>query len=354
MTNIEKLLKSNINALGPISLEEYMNIVLYHPKNGYYSKKNIIGNAGDFITAPEISQVFGELIASWLIYNAPQLFRNKFNYLELGPGKGTLCKDILRTIETIDKKLYSNIENIYFFEKSKEFIRQNKNIPKVKLISNLNKIQNQKNFIIANEFFDAIPVNQYVKRGKHWFEKKISIDKKNKLIFTLSDRPVLKNIPFPKTEKENCVFEYSHYVHIMLINIFNTINNFGGAFVIIDYAKEIKQYESTLSCIFKHKHVNPFYLPGETDLSTKPDFGFIKTLAEKNNCMVLGPFSQRFFLKKLGIEERTKQLVLANPNIKNSLLSQKNRLIGKKYMGDTFKVLIIKNKKNIDYIFENE
>ena len=136
-------------------------------------------------------------------------------------------------------------------------------------------------------------------------------------------------------------------------NVFKKINNYGGVFLIIDYAKSFDYGKNTLSFIYKHTHVNPFYCPGSTDISSKPDFTLIKSLAVQANCKVLGPFSQNFFLTKLGIEIRFEKLIKSNPNLSSSLLASKKRLIDKEYMGEIFKVLIITNKNNKDFIFDN-
>ncbi|OUU61736.1 MAG: hypothetical protein CBC22_06795 [Alphaproteobacteria bacterium TMED62] len=354
MTAIEKIIIKNIKSNGSLSLEEYLTIVLYHQKYGYYSKKNIIGKSGDFITSPEISQVFGELIASWIIFNSSNFFKNKFNFLELGPGRAVLIQDILRTIKSLNNKLYNNIENIYFLEKSIEFKNYQKNIKKSKIISDIEEVEHKEFFALANEFFDAIPVNQYVKMGKFWYEKRVCLNKKNRLSFNLSNYPTKKNLPFPLTDKEGFVFEYSTYTHLLLSDIFKRISSHGGVFLIIDYAKNKNFNNSTLSCIYKHTHVSPFFAPGLTDISIKPDFNFIKSLALQYNCKVIGPLTQSSFLTKLGIELRFEQLIKSNPTLSFSLQSSKKRLINKEYMGEIFKVLIITNKKYKDLIFDND
>ena len=353
MTEIEKIIKKNIKSNGTISIEEYMTISLYHPKYGYYSKNNIIGKYGDFITSPEISQVFGELIATWLVFNSSNFFKYNFNFLELGPGRAILIQDILRTIKSLDAKLYSKIQHIYFLEKSKTFKNYQTKIDKSKVILDINQIENKEIFVLANEFFDAIPINQYIKFGEFWHEKRIHLDEKGKFSFIVSKSPVTKKLSFPSEAKEGFVFEYSNYIYLLISQIFEKINNNGGVFLIIDYAKSFNYGKSTLSFIYKHTHVSPFYCPGGTDISSKPDFNLIKTLAIQTNCKVLGPFSQNFFLTKLGIDLRFKKLIEANPNFTHSLLASKKRLIDKEYMGDIFKVLIITNKNNKDLIFEN-
>ena len=353
MTEIEKIIKRNIKSNGTISIEEYITIALYHPKYGYYSKKNIIGKHGDFITSPEISQVFGELIATWLIFNSSNFFRYNFNFLELGPGRAILIQDILRTIKALDNKLYNKVQHIYFLEKSKVLKSYLKRINKSKIISDINQIEKKETFVLANEFFDAIPVNQYIKVGKFWHERRVYLDDRSKFSFIVSKSPVTKKIPFPSKAKEGFVFEYSNYTNILLSQIFERINNYGGVFLIIDYAKIFDNGKSTLSFIYKHTHVNPFHCPGNTDISYKPDFSLIKLLATQANCKVLGPFSQNYFLTKLGVEIRFEKLIKKNPNLSSSLLASKKRLVNKEYMGDIFKVLIITNKNNKDLIFDN-
>ena len=119
---LEKLLKRSIKTNGFLALEEFFTLVLYHEKLGYYSKSNIIGKSGDFITAPEISQTFGEMIANWITLNLNYLkIEKKFSLCELGPGKGTLMQDITNTIMKLDILLYKKINNIFFFEKSPKF-----------------------------------------------------------------------------------------------------------------------------------------------------------------------------------------------------------------------------------------
>ena len=137
MSDIIKILKNNINFSGSISLKEFMSVCLYHDKFGYYNKKEIIGEKGDFITSAEISQVFGELIAAWLVFNSKNFFKDKYNYLELGPGKGTLSKDILRIIKKLDKNFYDNLKNIYFLEKSNSFVDKLKSIKGSKILKAL-------------------------------------------------------------------------------------------------------------------------------------------------------------------------------------------------------------------------
>ena len=338
---MKNIIESNIKALGSLSLKEYMSLVLYHPIYGYYSKKNILGSHGDFITAPEISQTFGELIASWIIFNSKSLIKNDFNYVELGPGKGTLSQDIFRTFKKLDKKLYNKIEKVFFLEKSNIFIKMlEEKFDKAIIIKDITELEKKSTIVIANEFFDALPVNQYIYKNNAWYERKIVI-KNNNLIFQLANKPTMKKLFFPEKGLDEAIFEYSEYSNYIVSKICKIIKKYNGAFIIIDYAKKIGDTKGTLTAIHEHKHVNPFDMPGQVDLSVRPDFDLIKKIALLEKCQVIGPIDQGLFLETLGINERIKSLIEKNPELKNILFSQRDRLIKKDYMGEKFKVLII-------------
>jgi len=342
---MQDIIESNIKALGSLSLKEYMTLVLHHPIHGYYSKKNILGIHGDFITAPEISQTFGELIASWIIYNSKNLIGSNFNYLELGPGKGTLSQDIFRTIKKIDLTLYKKVKNIFFLEKSNIFIKMlEEKFDKALIIKDIIELEKKSTIVVANEFFDALPVNQYIYKNNSWYERKIVL-RNNDLVFQLANKPTTQKLFFPEIAEDGAIFEYSEYSNFIISKICRVIKKYNGAFIIIDYAKKTNDTNGTLTAIYKHKHVSPFYMPGHVDLSVRPDFDLIKKIAILEKCEVIGPINQGFFLESLGINERIDRLIKKNPSLKDILFSQRDRLIKKDYMGEKFKVLIITQKK---------
>ena len=186
MLNIEKLLKKTIKKYGALTVKDFFNVVLYHEKFGYYRKKNIVGKVGDFTTSPEISQVFGEILCNSLLLNSSQFEKNKnISFIELGPGRGFLARDILRTIKKLDDNLFQKIKSIYFLEKSEIFFNNLKKLHNsINIINDIGKIPNTYNIIFANEFFDALPINQYFYTKKKWYEVLITLDRKDK--FTLS------------------------------------------------------------------------------------------------------------------------------------------------------------------------
>ncbi len=343
MLNIEKLLKKTIKKYGALTVKDFFNVVLYHEKFGYYRKKNIVGKVGDFTTSPEISQVFGEILCNSLLLNSSQFEKNKnISFIELGPGRGFLARDILRTIKKLDDNLFQKIKSIYFLEKSEIFFNNLKKLHNsINIINDIGKIPNTYNIIFANEFFDALPINQYFYTKKKWYEVLITLDRKDKFTFSLSRQPVKINYCFPDDPSENYTFEYSEYMINLLTSICKKISLFGGIFLIIDYDRNFKEKESSLSAIKNHIKVDIFHDLGNCDISHSPDFSLIKKICKINKCSIFGPFTQSLFLQTYGINERFDYLIKRNPQFRNDLLLQKIRLIGEKYMGNIFKVLVI-------------
>ena len=352
---LEKLLKRSIKTNGFLALEEFFTLVLYHEKLGYYSKNNIIGKTGDFITAPEISQTFGEMIANWITLNLNYLkIEKQFSLCELGPGRGTLMQDITNTIMKLDIFLHKKINNIFFFEKSPKFRPiLKKKFPGHILVEDPERFPKNFNIIIANEFFDAIPINQYIYRNKCWYKKVVTLDENNNFCFQLSRNLIPSSLLFPKNVKDGFVFEYSEYFFNLANSLFKNIKSYGGIMLIIDYAKKKEEADGTIFSIKGHKYKNIMQELGSSDISFKPDFQILKKIATMNNCFSIGPVNQSFFLQKLGINERFNILINHNPDKKISLLSQKERLISHKQMGKDFKVLAVVHKEiNVKYGFE--
>ena len=346
MLNLDKLLKKTIKQFNAITIKDFLTLILYHEKLGYYRKTNIVGKEGDFITAPEISQVFGEIICNFLMVNSYSFNTKNISYVELGPGRGFLAEDILRTFKKLSSNLYNQIKNVYFLEKSETFFDNLKRVHNsVKIIDEGGKIPNGYNIILANEFFDALPINQYLFKKNNWYKVLITLDKNEKFIFSLSERPSAKKPFFPSNPSEGYVFEYSKYAINLLTSLCKQIKLFGGIFIIIDYYRNSKNKEGTLSAIKSHKKVSIFNDIGNCDISHSPDFELIKKVCKLNFCNVSGPYSQSLFLQTFGINERFKILISDNPSLKDELLFQKKRLIGEKYMGNIFKVLVVSDNK---------
>ena len=343
---LKKKLAEKIASEGPLSISKFMEICLWDSDEGYYSKKQIIGKKGDFITSPELSQTFGELIGAWsLSYHLNKFKDKKLTLLELGPGKGTLMSDALRAISKIKK---SKIETeAYLLEKSSilKSIQQKKLLGfNVKWINDIKKMPAKPLIIIANEFFDALPINQYVKVESGWRERKIAI-KNNKFYITL-DKKIMrfKTNYFDNTPIEG-VIEYSFDSVKILSVICEHVKNFGSIALIIDYG-ETFGFGDTLQAVRSHTPESILDNPGESDLSSHVNFSILAKVALERGLFVSPIIEQFKFLKNLGIENRLERLIELNTEKKiESEINGIKKLIDPKSMGALFKVLAIFDSK---------
>ena len=339
-------LAEKIVSEGPLSISKFMEICLWDCDAGYYSKKQIIGKKGDFITSPELSQTFGELIGIWsLSYHLNKFKGKKITLLELGPGKGTLVSDALRAIRKIRK---NKIEiEAYLLEKSSvlQSIQKKKLMGyNVKWINNIEKMPAKPLIIIANEFFDALPINQYVKVRSGWRERKVAI-KNNDFYITLDKKIMRFKTNYFDSTPIGGVIEYS-FDSIKIVSVIcEHIKKFGSIALIIDYG-ETFGFGDTLQAI--RSHTPEFILdnPGESDLSSHVNFSILAKVALERDLFVSPIIEQFKFLKNLGIENRLDQLIKLNTEKKiESEINGIKKLIDPESMGTLFKVLAIFDSK---------
>ena len=356
MNNLKEIIKKKIDVSGPLSVSDFILEANLNKKFGYYNKNLPFGKDKDFITAPEISQMFGELIALWSIdcwnrMNKPK----KFNIIELGPGSGILMKDFLRTISS-NNKFIKNCKNIFFFEEStflKKIQRRNLNKfdvkikKKIKWINNLNKINKFPFILIANEFFDALPIKQIEYTKKGWRERMVNYNrKKNSFHFSYSDEKTLleKFLPEKKICKIGSIYEIPIKMMIFIDDLFKKMKKEKSACLIIDYVKKTT-YGNSLKSIKKQKITKIFNDIGNSDISSHVNFNFFKEIAKKNQLNILGPVNQRNFLINLGILYRAKMLMNnANKKQKEMVLNNLDFLINNNKMGKIFNVISISSK----------
>ena len=347
--NLEEKIKNKIYQDGPITIEEYMTLCLQDEDFGYYKYKRPIGADRDFITAPEVSQMFGEMIAIWLITAWQNIGKQKINIIELGPGNGLMMSDIQR----VSKKFpdfYKSI-NIWLYDTSETLKEeQSRNIDyDFKRINTLEKMPDGINFFIANEFFDAIPIKQYILKGGNWKERAIGIDDLGRLKYSFIDKPLEQsaNINFPEYRlNDDMIYEISPKQDNILKIIFKNIAKNGGL-LILDYAKIMGGIGDTIQAISAHKKRSIFHEPGNTDLTSLIDIKRYKEIARAMNINSFGPIYQRDFLLSLGIFERYKMLRSNTSNEhKNKLDRQYHRLTDPDKMGELFKVLYFSNNKS--------
>ena len=331
-----------------ITLDSYLEKVLYDKKFGYYQKKNPFGLKGDFITAPNISNIFSEIVSIWFVSFWENLGRpNKINFVELGPGNGDFCLTLIRTLKNFPE-VFSASE-IILYEKSEKLKKvQKKRIKsnKVKWIDNLNKINKNPIVFFGNEFLDALPIKQFKKHNNNIFEKHVAL-KKNKVDFIFKkalkkDINKLKNF---NLQLNNGVIEYPEHGFRELSVICKKIKKLNGGVLFIDYGYTEKININTLQSVMKHKYNYINKNIGSADITSLVNFNLYKKFFEFNGLVSENIITQSQFLQKMGIIERTK-ILSKNMTSENkiNLYTRLERLIDPRMMGEKFKVIFSKNK----------
>jgi SAM-dependent MidA family methyltransferase len=346
MTELLRELREIIASEGPVSLERYIALALAHPQFGYYTTREPFGAAGDFVTAPEISQMFGELIGLW----AAEVWRLSelpppMRLVELGPGRGTLMADALRAVRGIPT-LADEVE-VHLVETSPRLIEIQRGtlgeykVP-IRWHSEIADIPEAAAIIIANEFFDALPVQHFVRTQKGWCERMVGLDAEGKLKFGLRPHPV-GDLSGPA--REGTIVEINPAARAIVRALSARIVAKGGALLIVDYGYAETQLGDTLQSLRDHRFVDPLESPGESDLTAHVDFAALAREADAAGARVHGPVHQAQFLLSLGIRERAETLQReASPRQAQSITSALARLTDFSMptsMGRLFKALAI-------------
>jgi NADH dehydrogenase [ubiquinone] 1 alpha subcomplex assembly factor 7 len=333
-------LRHQIAADGSLSVADYMQACLVHPVHGYYMKGNPIGSKGDFITAPEISQMFGELIGVWCRDLWQQMGQPPSSHLiELGPGRGTLMDDLLRSFPGIFDIHMVEISPSLRFEQQRRL--QGHSIKWHTTVDDALEACNQGPvFIIANEFFDALPIRQFQHANHHWCERVITLDPETDE-FCFSLKPVEPHSDFPAGD-EGDIIEVSPLSHEITRKITHKICQSNGAGLIIDYGYHKSTLTSTLQAVREHAYHSILKDPGLADLTAHVNFAALGKEAIQISARVHGPAFQGGFLRDLGIEIRAKMLQCNHSNSHSSAIETAlERLTDPAKMGTLFKVLAI-------------
>ena len=356
MKYFSKLFKFKTNTLIPV--DEFVEKVLYKPKIGYYSKKNPFGQRGDFITAPTISNLFSEIIGIWVVSTWEKIGKpKKFNFIELGPGDGSLTKVLLNTFKNFPE--FEVSIRVYLYEKS-ELLRniQKKKVTssKVKWIKNFNQIKNGPTIFFGNEFFDAIPIKQFKYKKKKLFEKCFIINNENKLQENYKEasyKDVLK-IKTYKNFKNLQFIEYPKLGFKELNKISKIISKLSGGILLIDYGYIKSINKSTIQAVMENKKMPIKRLLknlGKADITSLVNFNLLKEYFEENNLKVKEIVSQKFFLERMGIIERANILKNKMNNTELDYMhSTLKRLLHKELMGELFKVIFAYNSKENNFL----
>lgn len=317
-----------------MTVRDFMNACLTDPEHGYYRKGARVGAAGDFTTAPEISQIFGELLGlflaqAWLDQGSPA----NAVLAELGPGRGTLMDDAARAFEKATKTrppvhLVEINETLRIQQREKLAARRPiwhdtpDTLPEAPL------------FLLANEFFDALPIRQFRRVGALWRERMVTAD------FAFADGP---ETPPPVTHDvpDGEVVETSPDGIAIAASLGARLARHGGAALIVDYGSPVSGWGDTLQAVRGHAKVPVFDRPGETDLTAQVDFPALARAAQESGCAAHGAVAQGDFLRRMGAYARASALIAANPGKRAAIEKGLARLLAPAEMGSLFRVLAL-------------
>lgn len=341
MTPLARRLVARIRREGPIPLAEYMTECLLHPEHGYYTTRDPLGQSGDFTTAPEISQVFGELVGLWLAQTwIDQGAPGRIILAELGPGRGTLMADILRATAVVPG--FSEALELHLVEASPALrARQLDTISHshVTFHDHLADVPEGPLFLVANEFFDALPLRQFQRGAVGWRERQVGVSD-GRLAWGLSPEGHVPDLAdrLDGTEPGQIV-EHCGAALALAAEIGRRIAAEGGAALIVDYGDRTS-IGDTFQAVEAHEHTDPLARPGMADLTAHVAFGPIATAAAPARAW--GPLPQGLFLERLGITARARALArgLTGPALEEHVAAHR-RLTHPEEMGNLFKVLAI-------------
>jgi len=363
---------------GPITVAEYMALALGDPEHGYYMARQPFGRGGDFVTAPEVSQVFGELIGLWTVatfeaMGAPQ----RFVLAELGPGRGTLTADLIRAARL--RPSFAAAADIHLVESSRRLRAvQQATLGDVRATwhDTIATLPDGPVIVVANEFFDALPVHQYVRTDAGWAERMVGIGDEGRLTFGLRPLPAPPAFPLPSRESDRvrgtelsggafailadsshegtrgqrvsmiarreAIFEVSPASTAIMTALAGRITAEGGALLAIDYGYEGPAFGDTLQAVQGHHHADPLAEPGAADLTAHVDFAALARSATAAGAMPRPLVSQGDFLVRLGVAARAERLAAGKDvATREAVAAAVNRLVAPEAMGQLFKVLAV-------------
>lgn len=339
MTPLADILTRRIAATGPINLADYMTDCLLHPQHGYYTTRDPIGAAGDFITAPELSQMFGELLGlclaqSWLDQGAP----SPFILAELGPGRGTLMADILRATRGVPG--FHDAMRLHLVEASPTLRKtQSDHLPEPTFHPHISELPDGPLFLVANEFFDALPVRQAIRDAKGWRERVIGL-RDGALAFGLTDPAPIAVLDHRLADtQDGDIVEWHPALPALSAEIGTRIARHGGAALILDYGHS-NGTGDTFQALQAHQKVPPLAAPGHADLTAHVDFAAIARHAAP--AQVSAMTTQGVFLEHLGITARAQALAahLTGDALTQHIAAHR-RLTHPDEMGELFKTIAI-------------
>jgi len=349
---LETEIRRRIKLAGPMPVRQFMTLCLSHPEHGYYMTRDPLGRSGDFITSPEVSQVFGELIglwaaSAWHVMGQPENVR----LIELGPGRGTMMLDALRAAQVVPAFRAAIVAHLVEISPTLQE-RQQQTLSALDVPAmwheSFDEVPDGPAIILANEFFDALPVNQAIKQLNGWYERVVEIDGNDNLAFGIANEviPLFDQLLPPKVRDAPFGTIYEWRTDNLPLALGQRVVRQGGAALVIDYGHVHSGDGETLQAVGGHAFVNPLTTPGEVDLTAHVDFEAFGQAAESMGARLYGPIDQALLLRNLGIERRAAALkAYASAEKAGDIDDAVNRLIGegRTEMGKLFKAMAIVN-----------
>jgi len=347
MTPLEAIIRRRIGEEGGITVAEYMELCLAHPEHGYYMHAQPFGREGDFITAPEASQMFGELLgvwaaSGWRAMGAPA----EFDLIELGPGRGALMRDMLRAGAVMPG--FTEAARVRMVETSPSLREEQRRAlaatgAEITWHDDFAAVgQGRPAIVIANEFFDALPVHHYQRTEEGWRRRMVVIGENDELAFAPGGPPA-DEAGIPQWAAElppGSIIELSPRRAEYAAHVARRLSGDGGAFLFIDYGHAVPGPGETLQAVSRHRRVSPFHRPGETDITAHVDFHALAVAAERQGMTCWGPVEQGAFLNAMGLAARHEMLRRkATARQKIMLKRGMERIAAPDQMGRLFKVL---------------
>jgi NADH dehydrogenase [ubiquinone] 1 alpha subcomplex assembly factor 7 len=335
MTALEKIIRKIIEAEGPMPLDRFMTLCLSHPEHGYYMSRDPLGAAGDFTTAPEISQVFGELIGVWVAQVWEQMGSPKhFALVELGPGRGTLMADVLRVLEKVPSCIKA--AEIHLVEVSPVLrMAQQDKVPQATWHAHVASLPSLSTILIANEFFDALPIRQFERREGRVFERCVGLS---------GGALEIGLVPsgYQISKSGDGIYEDASIRDVIATNLGHHLKAVSGAALIIDYGHLRDSMGDTLQAMKTHKYCKVTEHIGDADITSHVNFESLGKAFLQGGAKPAGFMTQGAFLQAMGIDARTRVLAgHARGAAQQQILAASERLALPAQMGELFKLMAV-------------
>lgn len=330
-------LAAQIRAGGPLTVAQYMTACLHDPDHGYYATRPALGAGGDFITAPLVSQMFGELIGLWAVETWMRMGRpERVRLVEMGPGDGALMTDMLRAARLSPE--FMAAADVWLVETSEPLRARQRAVlgECVEWASSLRQVPKEAPLIlVANELLDCLPARQFIRTDRGWVERMVGLDEAGQLAFGLASTPIPREAPV------GVLLETSPAQEALGAELGARVRRDGGAALLIDYGRAVPGFGDTLQALRAHQKEGPLDNPGEADLTVHADFPGVMAAAHDTGAATPQILTQGDFLVRLGIGARAEALAASRPDRSDEIERQLERLISPDQMGELFKVACI-------------